>query len=306
MSISETHNKKYPLDLIITLLLAILGCATAIVLPEGHIARIIFGIPLLLFCPGYVLVSALWPSNESENLFVNKINIDNLERIALSFGLSLIIVALLGLALNYLSSINLTNTLISNFTFVLIFSGITCYLRQRLPEDKRFIFSISISSLNIPIKKNDKIFVIVIAALLVTAAITAGYMITEPHMDNIYSEFYILDANGTTENYPINMTVNESAQVIVGLVCHEYEQTNYEIIVGLDGANSTVAHSWIQPFNLTQMQKATRSLQLSHLDVFEESFIFYFDKPGTYKITWMLFINGEATEYNTHLWVDVH
>jgi hypothetical protein len=53
--------------------------------------RFVFGIVLVLFLPGYSLIQALFPKNE----------LDELTRFALSIGLSLALVPLTGLALNY-------------------------------------------------------------------------------------------------------------------------------------------------------------------------------------------------------------
>jgi uncharacterized membrane protein len=54
--------------------------------------RIILGLPLVLFLPGYALIAALFPRKD---------DLDGIERIALSFGLSIAISPLLGLGLNY-------------------------------------------------------------------------------------------------------------------------------------------------------------------------------------------------------------
>jgi len=62
-------------------------------------ARYILGSLFMLFLPGYSFIKALFPKNvpfktESEEL-------DNIERIALSIGLSLALVPITGLLLNY-------------------------------------------------------------------------------------------------------------------------------------------------------------------------------------------------------------
>jgi hypothetical protein len=54
-------------------------------------ARYVFGSALVLFLPGYALIEALYPKRE----------LDELTRFALSIGLSLAIVPLTGLVLNY-------------------------------------------------------------------------------------------------------------------------------------------------------------------------------------------------------------
>jgi hypothetical protein len=54
--------------------------------------RYVFGSVAVLFLPGYTLIEALYPKKE---------DLDNLERLALSIGLSLALVPLVGLLLNY-------------------------------------------------------------------------------------------------------------------------------------------------------------------------------------------------------------
>jgi hypothetical protein len=54
--------------------------------------RYVFGSLAVLFLPGYTLIQALYPKKE---------DLDSLERLALSIGLSLALVPLVGLLLNY-------------------------------------------------------------------------------------------------------------------------------------------------------------------------------------------------------------
>src|SRR6266545_1597981 len=62
--------------------------AALFALRVGNLLAIFF----VLFVPGYVLVAALFPGGQE---------IDWIERIALSFGLSIAVVPLLGLVLNF-------------------------------------------------------------------------------------------------------------------------------------------------------------------------------------------------------------
>jgi uncharacterized membrane protein len=89
------------------------------------------GLPLVLFLPGYSLIAALFPRKD---------DLDGIERIALSFGLSIAISPLLGLALNYTPfGIRLSPVLIvlSVFTISL---AICAYVRRcMIPEEDRFV-----------------------------------------------------------------------------------------------------------------------------------------------------------------------
>ena len=54
--------------------------------------RVLLSLPIILFIPGYILIAALFPQ---------KNELDLIERITLSFGLSIAVVPLIGLGLNY-------------------------------------------------------------------------------------------------------------------------------------------------------------------------------------------------------------
>ena len=57
-----------------------------------EILRIVLGLPFVLFFPGFTLISALFPKREWMN---------NIERVVLSFGISIATVTLIGLILNF-------------------------------------------------------------------------------------------------------------------------------------------------------------------------------------------------------------
>jgi len=93
--------------------------------------RIILGLPLVLFLPGYALIATL---------FIRKDDLDGIERIALSFGLSIAITPLLGLALNYTPfGIRLSPVLIVLSIFTISLALGAYVRRSRITEEKRFV-----------------------------------------------------------------------------------------------------------------------------------------------------------------------
>ncbi|QOJ79298.1 DUF1616 domain-containing protein [Infirmifilum lucidum] len=87
--------------------------------PALTILRYVFGSLFVLYLPGYVVVEALYPS-EGE--------LSPLERLALSIGLSLAIVPLLGLFLNYTPwGIRLTPVAYTLFAFILAVAVVAAY-----------------------------------------------------------------------------------------------------------------------------------------------------------------------------------
>lgn len=104
--------------------------------PSG-VLRIILGLPFVLFFPGYTLIAALFPRRGV---------LDSIERVALSFGLSLVVVPLIALIVNYTPwGIRLYPILISFTIFIFVTSVIAWYRRRGLPEAETFAVSLNLS-----------------------------------------------------------------------------------------------------------------------------------------------------------------
>src|SRR3990167_4189082 len=124
--------RRIPSDLLIVLIWIILTFIF-IVIPtlQNSIIRTILGLPMVLFIPGYVLITALFPKKD---------DLDSIERIALSFGLSIATVPLIGLGLNFTPfGIRLIPILISLTIYSISLIIVTEYRRRQLPEEQRFI-----------------------------------------------------------------------------------------------------------------------------------------------------------------------
>ena len=135
-SINSKNNKTtvkrfYSLDILLVVILTI-SCAVFVLEPvlSKTVFRTIFGLLLVLFLPGYALIASLFPRKD---------DLDGVERLALSFGLSIAVTPLLGLALNYTSyGIRLDPILISLSGLTLFLIGVAYLRRRRIPKENRF------------------------------------------------------------------------------------------------------------------------------------------------------------------------
>ena len=94
--------------------------------------RVVLTLPVILFLPGYCLIAAL---------FCKEDDIDLIERVALSFGLSIAVIPLIGLGLNFtLWGIRLAPIVISLTLFTLAMILVAHYQRALLPPEQRFGF----------------------------------------------------------------------------------------------------------------------------------------------------------------------
>jgi len=113
-----TRNELILLNLLVIVLIAVFN------LFPSNILRIILGAPFLLFFPGYALVTAL---------FIKKEELDGIERVLLSLVMSIVIILLLGLILNYTPwGIRPEPVLYSTALFIFITSVIAWLRRGQL------------------------------------------------------------------------------------------------------------------------------------------------------------------------------
>jgi len=132
IAISKNLTERVPADLALVILLT-LSCIPFVLVPPLNETpvRIILGLLLVLFLPGYSLIAALFPRKD---------DLDGIERIALSFGLSIAVVPLLGLALDYTPfGIRLVPVLVVLSVFTVLLAVIAGVRRLGLPEGERFV-----------------------------------------------------------------------------------------------------------------------------------------------------------------------
>lgn len=208
--------------IVVTLLLFPLAAFTS------GVPRIIFGLCLVLFFPGYTLLSALFPK---------KGDLAGVERIALSFGLSIAVVPLMGLILNYtLWGITLYPILISITGFILACSAVAWRRQLRLPLEERFSITFNFKLPQwVGMGKVDKALSVGLVVAIVASLGFLAYVIAQPRPAEKFTEFYILGPEGKAENYPRELMVGEKATVILGIVNHEHQPTSYRVEIDING-----------------------------------------------------------------------
>jgi len=137
--VGRSMLKRLPRDLALVILLT-LACIPSVLVPPLNETpvRVLLGLLLVLFLPGYSLIAALFPAKD---------DLDGIERIALSFGLSIAVVPLLGLALNYTPfGIRLVPVLVVLSMFTVSLAVVAGVRRLGLPEGERFVVGVGVSS----------------------------------------------------------------------------------------------------------------------------------------------------------------
>ena len=301
MKISFT---KYPVDIIICMLWSLILLPIALLNLEGAI-RIILGLPFLLFIPGYVLIFALYPTIKTDK------GIDIIERIALSFGLSIAIVTLIGLGLDYTPwGIRLEPILISLFIFIIGVGSLAIYRWIITNPDERFTISFDISLPKYE-HKLDKALTIILVASIIIAVVSFIYVIVTPKTGEKFTELYILGPGGKAIDYPRNLIIGENATIIIGVINHEYKTINYTIEIWL--INQTIVYNESTNKNETIynhmwfMDKINITLNHKSINIgepwepqLEYNYTFTINKKGeNFKLAFLLFTT--PTEDNSNV-----
>ena len=298
--------RETPYDLIICAALALLLIALIAFVPDS-LARQILGLVFVLFLPGYAATAALFPENEQ---------IDTIERVALSFGLSIAIVPLIGLGLNFTPwGIRLEPIMASVSAFIIIASIVGWYRRMRLPEDERFaiVIDVKVDWQGMPLV--DKLLTIGIVVMLIASVVVLAWAITTPRVGETFTQLAILGPDGMAADYPRNLTVGEEARVLLSVKSYEHAIVNYTIVLVLTNVtnyNFTVDENtidWADTQNLTPYSGISQNFTLDHLEYYNQTFDFSVSAEGMWKLQFLLYIDGQEYDQESyrevHLWLDV-
>lgn len=286
-------------DLVLIIFLNVLLALILIFIPDNFI-RILLGVPFVIFIPGYVLVSVLYPKRE----------IDNLERFALSFGLSFAVDIIIALALNFTPwGITTTSIFSTAFAFNITCCLIAIHLRGKAKEER---FSLSFKLPKKEVSREDKMLALMIAVVLLIGILILLYVITYERTEERYTELYVLNEGGKVDDYPKSLREKENGTVIVGIVNHEYKTTEYVLIIklsdkieekNLSDLDVLYVNDLSKTFTLSSNYSIGLNITLRHDEKWEKSFTFNIDEQGIYKLEFVLYRKGEE---KPHIWPSPH
>jgi len=365
--------RDLPADLAAVVVLTLLTGVVVFVPPINDTPlRVLFGLPFVLFLPGYAFIAALFPEagespvaeaekrdggdetvdehavdnsdsetdDESRFGFTDRqrSGIDGIERVALSFGLSIAIVPLLGLVLNFTPwGIRLTPIMLTVSGFTLVATGVAARRRAVLPVDERFSVPYQTwihagrEELFEPDTRLDGVLNIVLVASILLAVGSVAFAVAVPPQGEQFSEFYILteddDGELVADGYPTTFVTGESESVVVGIGNNEHETTDYSVVVELQAVEHRENETITQTNNDTDTETAPQnetvvvdrerlgelSTTLAHNETFQQPHELRPTLTGEdLRVQYLLYRGdppAEPTEENAyrslHLWVDV-
>ncbi len=255
---------------------------TLILVSFSGFFRIILGLPYILVIPGYLLTVILYPKKD---------HLENITRVILSIGLSIIIVPVIGLIHNYLSlAVDLQPMMLTLTVFNMVLLVLSWLSRKKIPEEERFEFKVkvNITELKNKMKENKHIYsVMIITGVFIIALFI--FMLSFPKNSVDFTEFYITGPDGRIVEYSGQIRTGEDIKVNVIIVNHEQETTKYRLVIRANG----------------YLIQSVYQLKLNYLERWEKVVLFRIEKPDdVIKIEFLLYTNESVTPYRQlQLWV---
>ena len=246
----------------------------------------LFFLPVLLFIPGYCILSALFPKSD---------DIGFAERSALSFGLSIVLAPLIGFVEDFTLGVIQLDLIV---LILLIISGVmilVAFLRRAiLPLEQRF--GISFSRIRDAIREGlfhpesdrvDHLLSGILILVIIVAISTTIYVIASPKESEHFSEFYILGENRMAEDYPNQIIAGLQYPMYIGVGNHEYQNMTYTIETW---ATLTEFNNLTNSTTILVMDPLDRSsLVLSHNETVEIAYNLSVNKTGYNRVEFLLF-----------------
>ncbi|PSP73858.1 hypothetical protein BRC86_07900 [Halobacteriales archaeon QS_3_64_16] len=222
--------------------------------------------------------------------------IDGIERVALSIGLSVAVVPLVGLVLNFTPlGIRLVPIVLVLSALTLGTAALAARRRWALSPEERFTIPYrewttnARSELFRPATRADAALNVLLVVSLLLATTSVGYALFVPSEGEGFTEFYLLTENDSgglvATDYPRNFTQGEGKPLVVGIENNEGESVEYTAVVTLQrverGSNNTTRvieerelrrfgtqvapnETWRRPHTLTPTMRGDR-LRVAYL-----------------------------------------
>ncbi|WP_338008383.1 DUF1616 domain-containing protein [Natronoglomus mannanivorans] len=239
------YVREYPFDLAITSIAAIAAYLLVTTLAVGSTARLVITLPLVLFLPGYALVTMLFPAKArvareqaSATTELRPGGIDTVERLGLSFALSLAIVPMVVLALGPTTwHLTAESTAAGLVVVTVVLAQLGAIRRLRVPEPERYTVSFRSGLARIRGHSNEGVIgtlsTIALALGIVAAGLALTVALVAPQPTAGFTEFGLMtedeDGNLVTDA-PSAVEPGEAIPVVLSVDNQEEETMEYTVV----------------------------------------------------------------------------
>lgn len=250
-----------PIDVVVGVLIMVVAVSTS-VLPGVRVPALqaVFGVLFVLFVPGYLFISAVFPRAKSRSTtggdssatpttrgIIDTREISQLERLMLSCGMSVGLTPVVGLLVYLVWDFRLVPILVGLGTFSVCLALVASYRRSALAEEDRYRLELRewterVRHGLVGDKSRTVVFlnVLLVLGFVLTGAAVAGEL-AGPNEGKSLTEFYLLTENEhgelTMSDYPRTLESDGTVSVHVGIGNQENRPMNYTVVVLLQEVN---------------------------------------------------------------------
>jgi uncharacterized membrane protein/LysM repeat protein len=227
-------------------------------------------------------------------LYPRKDDLDLVERLALSLGLSIAVVPGIGVALNYSPwGIRLDPILAFLTLFIVLAASVATYRRLMLPPGEAMAIPVNLLLPKLPrLRLADWLLGLLLVLALAGLGVGGYFVATSSAGSEKFTEFYVLGPGGKAEGYPRAVDVGQEFTLILGVVNHEGEEVSYRIQATIGGRLAA---------NLDRLQLANKEKWEGRL-----AFLAATNRGSNQKMEFVLYKGDNDEPYRTlHLWLDV-
>lgn len=247
-----------PADLVVVLLVvALTGLTTFVPGLRVPALRVVFGVPFVLWMPGYAVTAALFPGSAAQpttddsepttdddeaTSVLPSPGIDGIERATLSVVLSVATVVLLGILLDVsVWSVTVETLFVTVGGFVVACTAVAAVRRQHVPPNRREVAPVGrwvrggLDGLQSPQTSVDLALNVVVVVGVLLAVLTVGFGVGVSGDATGFTELYLLteaeDGRLVADDYPTNFTRGEPQPLVIAVENHEHESVDYSLVI---------------------------------------------------------------------------
>lgn len=261
------------LDLLLVLLASIICLAVLQLANQPNYTTVVEFI-LILFLPGYALISVIYPRKD----YINSPN-----RVVYSFASSIAITTVVGMVLNY-TPYNMISSILEVLSVLTIILLLVAYFRRN-SAGKVNSFGVNLQGVYDVFggffreSRIENILSVMLVISLVLMVSTT-YITANPTESKPYTDFSVLGADGNAVN-SINITSGDSGNLTISILNHENKKTTYRLLVTSDGNVQTDETLTLDDkqkmdvnFNFTAGDPGTRNLEFNLYKLPDENNIY--------------------------------
>lgn len=211
----------------------------------GGVLRFVLVAPLLLVLPGYALTTALFPHSQyeppyrgSDEIESTASRVDLVERAALSVGLSVALLPLVGMVYGSITGALQGPVVPAVAAFTVVTMAIGAYRRWRLPVERQFRIPVveGWNSAYEGLSRSSSVGIALNAVLVFAVAAAVGALVlgvAAPQQGEAFTEFAVGTDDGgefVTNDYPEEVGIGEPVELSLYIENREGREVTYTVV----------------------------------------------------------------------------